>query len=512
MPIADGRGLGMHLIYGASVLHGQAELVLVETLLGRGLNRTIVVGMVDNVTREARDRLPSALSGQGFEFPKGKILFNLAPAEIPKGGIPQDLALALSLLCASQQIKPPAGKWLCLGELSLTGKIRPPARGTLLAAMAIGDDFRGVITAPESAREAALAPGVKAYSAPDLATAATILNNPGKATPCSSNPPPVSRSTPTLLLEDVRGQEQAREAAIIAACGHHHLLLQGPPGTGKSLLARRICHLLPDLNRTEALAVAKIEACLGRVPQLPFRPPFRAPHASSSAQGVLGGGNPLRPGELSRAHHGVLFLDEMPEFARPILEGLRQPLEDGEVRIQRAGALACFPAATLLVAARNPCPCGYATHPKIGCRCTVMASLRYLNRTSGPLLDRFDLFVEMGPVEPEVLCSRPTPPFQNEAIERIKSAGQLQTERMQKGLDGAAGFMDLDQLLASGICPAAKQCLRDAGNTLHLSGRGNLRCLRVARTISDLAGERQISKKSVLIAVSYRPPAGNATN
>jgi len=501
----------MDFIYGASIINGNAELVKVETLLGRGLNRTIVVGMVDNVTREARDRLPSALASQGFKFPKGKILFNLAPAELRKGGMPQDLALAISLIISSEQTECPKGKWLCLGELGLNGEIRPPARGTLLAAMAAAEDFRGIITAPESAPEAALAPGIKAYPASDLASAIRIIENPLTSEWISSQSDFLTTNNSDILLEDVRGQEQAREAAIIAACGRHHLLLQGPPGTGKSLLAKRVRGLLPLLRHDQALAVAQVEACLGQVPKLPRMAPFRAPHSSTSAQGILGGGSPLRPGELSRAHNGVLFLDELPEFARPILEGLRQPLEDREVRLQRASSVARFPANILLIAARNPCPCGFATHPKIGCKCTSLAAHRYLNRTSGPLLDRFDLFVEMGPINPEVLYPKPTPPLQAAALSRIKSALIIHDKRIAAGLPGPASDMSLKQLLESGVQATAQTRLRDAADRLLFSGRASLRCLRVARTIADLADQDEVDQSAIIRAVSFRPPLGNAT-
>ncbi len=494
----------MAAIYGAALHGGEARLVRVEAVLGRGLSRITLVGMPDQPTREARERLPSAFSSHGFPFHRGHVLFNLVPAQFPKGGMPLDLALAASLLIAQRVLEAPHRPWLLLAELDLDGRLAPPARGTLLAALAVGKAFGGVLTAPEAAPEAALAPHTRAYAAQDLEEAVEILRTPERCQPARPCSPPPSAPRSPRRLEDVHGQEEARRAAILAAAGRHPLLLQGPPGTGKSLLARRVVDLLPPLNPGEALEVARIEASLGRVRALPTRPPFRAPHTSVSAQALLGGGRPLRPGELSRAHHGVLFLDELPEFARPVLEGLRQPLEEGEIRLQRAREWAVFPAAVLLVAARNPCPCGFLTHRSIPCTCSPARIENYRLRTSGPLLDRFDLFVEMGPVSPEALSGPPTPPGDREARAALATAAAVQEARRARGGFGPAGRADMNDLKEAGIHPAA-QCLLDrASEILGLSGRGHLRCLRVARSAADLRGSPCIEEQDLRTALNYR--------
>ncbi|MBL7009180.1 MAG: ATP-binding protein, partial [Planctomycetes bacterium] len=378
--------------------------------------------------------------------------------------------------------------------------------GTLLAALAAGSSklaFAGVITAPEVASEAALAPGVPAYAAADLGEVAALLEAPGNGEPAAPLDPGGEAGT-SLRLEDVRGQQQARWAAIIAATGGHPVLFQGPPGTGKSMVARRLAELLPALDPATALELAKVEAALGRVRAMPRRAPLRAPHNTISAQALLGGGQPLRPGELSRAHGGVLFLDELPEFARPALEGLRQPLEDGEVRLQRVREWATFPADALLVASCNPCPCGFLTHRRIPCRCTPARLAQYRLRVSGPLLDRFDLFVEMGPVAAEALDGPPGPPTSAMASERMARARARQEERCARGQVGRAGRATLEQLLATGVAASARVLLRQAADQLQLSGRGHLRCLRVARSIADLDGSAILEREHLQRALLYR--------
>ncbi len=494
-------------IYGAALHGGRARLVRVETLLGRGLSRIVLVGMPDAVAREARERLPAALRRHGFGFPRGKVLLNLVPAQFPKGGLPLDLALAISILVAQGSLPPPPRPWLLLAELDLEGRLHPPARGTLLAALAAGEagaDFAGIITAPAVAAEAALAPGIRAWGAVDLSEAAELLQDPDQSPAAQPLEAGAGAAAEALRLEQVRGQSAARWAAVIAAAGRHPVLFQGPPGTGKSMLARRLVELMPPVEEDTALDLAQVEAALGRVRELPRRPPLRAPHSSVSAQALLGGGVPLRPGELSRAHGGVLFLDELPEFQRPALEGLRQPLEDGEVRLQRAREWATFPARALLVASCNPCPCGYLTHRRIPCRCTPARLAQYRLRVSGPLLDRFDLFVEMGPVAAEALEGPPTPPSQEQALSALATAQEQQQRRRRSGGFDLAGRASLEQLTAAGVQPEARRLLTQATERLHLSGRGHLRCLRVARSLADLAGRAVVEAEDLERALAYR--------
>lgn len=496
-------------ILGATLFGSQAHLVRAETRTGRGLSRIILVGMPDAVAREARERLPSVFEQYDLPFPKGKVLFNLVPAQMPKCGLPLDLALAVSLLVEEQLVPRPKQPILFLAELDLKGRLGPPARGTLLAALAaMQEGCTTLITAPAAATEAALVPDMHAYGLDNLGEVVAFLKQPEGFHPMTARTedvgaPPHAPKQPRL--DDLRGQAHARRAATLAIAGRHALWMQGPPGTGKSMLARRLAHLLPDMAPSRALEVGMIEALLRPLAGLSQRPPFRAPHTSASAQALLGGGTPLRPGELARAHGGILFLDEIPEFARPVLEGLRQPLEEGEVRLQRAREWATYPADVQLLATSNPCPCGYATHPKMPCRCTPHKRQNYAQRVSGPLRDRFDLFVEMGPVDAEALDGPPTGPT-DEALQQ-----QLQATRaFQKAQALQRGFRlsqeaAVDALQQAGIALEARRMLRQAVNTLPLSGRGLLRCLRVARTAADLDQSPTIRVADVRLALSYRP-------
>lgn len=495
-----------HAIHGATIFGGRAHLVRVEAQTGRGLSRTILSGMPDAVAREARERLPAALAANGLRHPTGKVLFNLVPAQMPKQGLPLDLALAAALLIADEQWSAPRQPLLCIAELDLQGRLGPPSRGLLLAALAATRiENLVLVTAPEAAAEARLAPGLRVFGCPDLSSlgqrlAQGQLEDPPEAAPTR----PAADPETAPRLDEVRGQAFARRAVVLSAAGGHALWLQGPPGTGKSMLARRILPFLEDLTPQRALEVAQAEALLGPVRALPRRPPFRAPHTSASAQALLGGGTPLRPGELARAHGGVLFLDELPEFARPALEGLRQPLEEKELRLQRAREWASFPADVLLVATSNPCACGYLGHARIPCRCTETALRRYRARVSGPLQDRFDLFVEVGPVAAADMDGPPTPPADEEV--RALLAATRAFQRQQEATRGfaQAGQASLEALKAAGLEPRARACLREAAEAMSLSGRGLLRALRVARSCADLEQRAEVRAADVQTALSFR--------
>lgn len=501
-----------HPIHGATLFGGRAHLVRVEALTGRGLSRTILSGMPDAVARESRERLPAALAAHGLRHPQGKVLFNLVPAQLPKQGLPLDLALATSLLVADGQWPAPAQPLLCIAELDLQGRLGAPSRGLLLAALAAArqQDWL-LVTAPESAAEARLAPGLRVFGCPDLGALGERLHG---APPAADPAAPLQASgfgaagaadpLETLRLDEVRGQGRARRAVVLSAAGGHALWLQGPPGTGKSMLARRLRLFLQDLSPQRALEVAQVEALLGPVRALPRRPPFRAPHTSASAQALLGGGTPLRPGELARAHGGVLFLDELPEFARPALEGLRQPLEEKELRLQRAREWAAFPADVLLVATSNPCACGYLGHACVPCRCTESALRRYRSRVSGPLQDRFDLFVEVGPVAAADMEGPPSPPADEEVRALLAATRAFQSEAQAARGFAQAGAASLEALNAAGIEARARASLREAAEAMNLSGRGHLRALRVARTCADLEQRQEISAADLLTALSFR--------
>lgn len=496
-------------IHGATLFGSQAHLVRAEARSGRGLSRVILVGMPDAVAREARERLPSAFEQFDLDFPKGKVLFNLVPAQIPKCGLPMDLALAVALLVEEGIVKRPKVPILFLAELDLKGRLGSPARGTLLAALAaVKEGCCTLVTAPGAASEAALAPGMQAYGLKDLGQVVAFLKGGHGFLPVvrqEVGAKDASSKARNLRLDDLRGQQHARQAAVLAIAGRHALWMQGPPGTGKSMLARRLAHLLPELSPERALEVGMIEALLRPLDALSTRPPFRAPHTSASAQALLGGGTPLRPGELARAHGGILFLDEIPEFARPVLEGLRQPLEEGEVRLQRAREWATYPAEVQLIATSNPCPCGYATHPKMPCRCTPAKRQAYAQRVSGPLRDRFDLFVEMGPVSAEELDGPATGPSDEDLAACFTAMARFQSRRQRAGGFLRSRQASVEQLRRAGVEQEARRLLRQAVNTLSLSGRGLLRCLRVARTAADLACSPEIRTEDLKLALSFRP-------
>jgi len=499
-------------VLGATLLGARARLVRVETCFGRGLTQIVLSGQADAVAREARERLPAALAAQGLALPTGRILFNLVPAQIHKHGLPLDLALAAALLIGDGQWRRPSGPVLFLAELDLRGALSPPARATLLAALAAREEAEPpwVVTAPEAAREAALVPGLEVHACRDLGEVGALLaldeaTRAGLAVAAADFADDEPRRG--LRLDQVRDQSEARHALVLAALGGHPLWMEGPPGSGKSMLAARLPGLLPPLDEATALELARVEALLGPVPRLPRRPPVRAPHPSASRQAVLGGGRPLRPGELSRAHGGVLFLDELPEFPRAVLEGLRQPLEEGEVRVHRATDEARFPARVLLVAASNPCPCGWAGHPRIPCTCPPSRLERYRARVSGPLRDRFDLHVVLGPVDPRRMDGPPSRPSDEEVAARLEAARALQAHRRARGGFDRAGRADWDALLAAGVEGAARRLLRRSAERFGMSGRAILRTLRVARTQADWEGRARVAPEDVLTALGYRRPA-----
>lgn len=520
-------------IYGATLASGGGHLVRVETCLGRGLSRILLVGMPDTVAKEARERLPAAFARHDLEFPRGKILFNLVPAQLPKAGLPFDLALAVSLVCAHGRAPRPQEETLFLAELDLEGKLRSPARGTLLAALAAAKhSCLRVITAPQAAKEAALVPQLQVFAAEDLGQVLRYLKQEHQRHKLAAKGKPVPETEAVLTrvisrsgqdgervvpsgakdeaatgksLSDLRGQEQAHRAAHLAMAGRLNLWLEGPPGTGKSMLARRLSGLRPPLSTQQSLELAQVEALLGPVPALPHLPPFRAPHASASMQALLGGGRPLRPGELARAHGGILFLDEIPEFARPALECLRQPLEEREVRLQRAQEWARFPADILLVATSNPCPCGYLGHPHRPCTCSEAKLKAYRGRLSGPLRDRFDLFVRMDPVSTEILSGPPTACTEQERQSLLQVTRDFQQQQQAKRGFLEAADASMEQLQQTGIATQAQQLLRQANARLHLSGRGVVRCLRCARAAADLRQSISIEQQDLREALSLRP-------
>ena len=495
----------MSAVWGMTLRGAEALRVEVEVEMTGGLFVMTLVGLPDVAVREARERVRAAL--RNLDIPlRGRIAINLAPADIPKEGALLDLPIAVGLAVQGEVI-PPCGGALFLGELALDGRLRR-VRGAVSGALLARNLGIPLYLPRENAPEVSLVEGVEAYGVPDLASLFRHLRG---EEPLPSlerkDPPEEAYPLPEVDFQEVKGQSQAKRALEIAAAGHHNLFMVGAPGAGKSMLAKALRGILPPLSREELLEVHRIRSTLG----LPFDvsplPPFRNIHHTATTPSLCGGGSRMQPGEISLAHRGVLFLDEMPEFRRELLEAMRQPLEDGYIAVNRASGSVTYPSRVLLVCAANPCACGYYGDPKVSCRCSATERRRYAKRLSGPILDRVDLHVAVPRLTPEELLSEEDSSRESSAAIRERVIAARERQRCRWHSSGYSCNAEIPERLLRRTMKMGtreKNFLREAARKHTLTGRGMTRLLRVVRTIGDLAGEEELTLPMFAEALGYR--------